>query len=125
MITILETMQLQGSGGVRAGMKTARALLSVGKAVEIEYKAQMCRKNNIQIPAHPRVGEHGFFTRFGYRDLYMRRLAARQFTENTEEWTSDWTQLLRVQVGSFLVDSLMDVATVLRTGVDKRTGEVM
>ena len=50
LITILELMHLQGSGGVAEGMKTARALLAVGKAVEIEYKAEMCKKNIISVP---------------------------------------------------------------------------
>lgn len=115
-------MRLQGSGGVADGMKTARALLAVGKAVEIEYKAEMCRKNNIQVPSHPRAGEYRFFTKFGYRDLHARRVAARKYMEDAEEWTSDWTQLRKVRVGSILVDCLMDTATVTRTAVDKRTG---
>ncbi|KAG2088464.1 hypothetical protein BD769DRAFT_1298093, partial [Suillus cothurnatus] len=40
-ITILEIMRLQGSGGVSDGMKTARALLTVGHAVENKYKTEM------------------------------------------------------------------------------------
>jgi DNA-directed RNA polymerase len=45
--------------------------------------------------------------------------------EDSEEWTSQWTQLLRVRVGSILVDCLMDTATIERTAVDKRTNEEM
>jgi DNA-directed RNA polymerase, mitochondrial len=125
LITILELMRLQGSGGVLDGMKTARALLSVGKAVELEYKAQMCKKNNIQIPNHARPGENSVYSRLGYRDLHARRVAARKYMEDAEEWTADWTQLLRVKIGSILVDSLMGVAKVTRSGTNKRTGEVM
>jgi DNA-directed RNA polymerase len=118
-------MRLQGSGGVLQGMKTTRALLSVGRAVEAEYKAQMYRQNNIPIPSHPRAGEQGYFTRLGYRDLHAYRVAARKYMENAEEWTSDWTQLLRIRVGSILVNCLMDVSTVKRTGTDKRTNETV
>jgi DNA-directed RNA polymerase len=125
LITILEIMRLPGSGGVLDGMKTARALISVGKAVEIEYKAEMCKKNNIQIPNHARLSENSFYSRLGYRDLHARRVAARKYMEDAEEWTADWTQLLRVRVGSILVDSLMSVATVIRTGKNKRTDETM
>ena len=125
MITILEVMRLNGTGGIRTGMKTARALLSVGKAVEQEYKVQMCRNNHIQIPHNPRTGEQGFFTRLGYRNLHARRVAARKYMEDAEEWTADWTQVLRVKVGSILVECLMDVSKVLRTGVDKRTGKAV
>jgi DNA-directed RNA polymerase len=123
LITILEIMHLQGTGGVADGMKTARGLVGVGKAIELEYKAQMCKKNNISLPSSARVGESGFFSRYSYRDLHARRVTARKYMEDAEEWTSDWTQSLRVRIGSFLVDRLMDVAKVIRTGTNKRTGE--
>lgn len=123
LIAILEVMHLQGSGGVADGMKTARGLVGVGKAIELEHKAQMCKKYNISMPSTARVGESGYFSRYSYRDLHARRVTARKCMEDAEEWTSDWTQTLRVRVGSFLVDRLMDVAKVIRTGVNKRTGE--
>lgn len=118
-------MQLQGSGGVSDGMKTARALIHIGRAVEIEHKAQVCKKNNITIPAatHPR--DNSVFTNLGYRTLLERRVAARKLMEDAEDWAADWSQTIRVRVGSFLVDALMDVATVMRTGTNKRTGETM
>lgn len=124
LITILELMHLPNSGGVSDGMKTARALISVGKAVEIEYKADMCKKNNIAVPSPVTQRQQSFFSNLGYRALHERRLAARKYMEDSEEWTSEWTQTVRVRVGSFLVDALMDVATVTRSGVDKRTGEL-
>lgn len=125
LITILEIMRLQGSGGVADGMKIARGLVSVGRAIELEYKAQMCKKNNISIPSTTRAGESGFFSRYSYHDLHARRVTARKYMEDAEEWTSDWTQVLRVHIGSFLVDRLMDVAKVIRTGTNKRTGELV
>ena len=126
LITILELMRLQGTGGVSEGMKTARALLTIGKAVELEHKAELCKRNNIHIPTSSnRAGEHNFFTKMGYRDLHARRVAARKYMEDSEEWASAWTQVLRVKVGSFLVDALMDVATVVRSAIVKKTGETM
>lgn len=126
LITILELMRLQGSGGVSEGMKTARALLTIGRAVESEHKAEMCRRNNITVPTSTsRVSESGYFTKSGYKDLYARRVAARKYMEDSEEWAAAWTQLLRVKVGSFLVDALMDVATVVRSTIAKKTGEVV
>ena len=123
LITILEIMQLQGSGGVNDGMKTARALIHVGRAVEIEHKAQVCKKNSIAIPssAHPR--DSSVFTNLGYRALQERRIVASKLMEDSEDWSADWSQTVRVRVGSFLVDALMDVATITRTGVNKKTGE--
>lgn len=128
LITIMELMHLHGTGGVNDGMKTARALLSVGRAVESEYKAEMCKKNNISLPVPTslpvRSGDQSVFTGNGYRDLYARRVTARKYMEDSEEWTSEWSQIVRVKVGSFLVDCLMDVATVQRTIIDS-TGEKM
>jgi DNA-directed RNA polymerase, mitochondrial len=123
LITILEIMRLNGSGGIADGMKLARGLVCVGRAVELEYKAQMCKKNNITIPSTTRAGESGFFSRYSYHDLHARRVTARKYMEDAEEWSSDWTQLLRLQIGSFLVDRMIDVAKVIRTGTNKRTGE--
>ena len=128
LITIMEVMHLHNSGGVQDGMKTARALLSVGRAVEAEYRAEMCKKNNISLPVPsstaPRAGAQNVFTADGYKDLYARRVTARKYMEDAEEWTSEWGQLIRVKVGSFLVDCIMDVATVTRTAKDKQ-GERM
>ena len=100
LITILELMHLHGSGGVTDGMKPARALIAVGKAVEGEYKAQMCRKNKIQVPSLTKATEHSFFSHFGYHDLHARQVAAAKYMEDAEEWTSDWSQKLRVKAGS-------------------------
>ncbi|KDQ52445.1 hypothetical protein JAAARDRAFT_138907 [Jaapia argillacea MUCL 33604] len=131
LITILELMRLHGTGGVSDGMKTARALLAVGRAVELEYKATLCRRAKISIPSTisalssgtGRPGEAGYFSGRAYEDLYKRRVAARRWVEDGEEWAGEWTQVGRVKVGSFLVDCLMDVAVVERKGIDKRTGQ--
>lgn len=125
LITILEIMRLQGSGGVFDGMKTTRALIGVGKAIEIEYKAQMCKRNNIQIPTAPRLGDVGYFSNFGYRNLQERRVAAARHMEDGEGWTTEWTQAVRSKIGGILVECLMDVAEVTRTAVDKKTQQVM
>ena len=125
LITIMEIMHLHGSGGVNDGMKTARALLSVGRAVEQEYKAEMCKKHNLSVPTSGRAPSNGFFSSHGYRDLHTQRMAAQKYVTENEDWSSDWTQVVRVKVGSFLVDCLMDVATVHRTKKDKLTGEVL
>lgn len=125
LITILELMRLQGSGGVSEGMKTARALLTIGKAVEMEHKAEISRRNNTVIPtSDPQTGSN-YFTKSGYEDLYTKRVAARKYVEDSEEWAATWTQTLRAKVGSFLVDALMDVGTVVRSTSIKGTGEVL
>ncbi|KAG6896061.1 hypothetical protein C0992_010594 [Termitomyces sp. T32_za158] len=119
LLTILEVMRLQGSGGVHDGMKTTRALLSIGKAVELEYKGQVCRANKIYVPAAPKLGNAGYFSSLGYSSLQQRRVAAAKVMSDGEAWTADWTQYVRSKVGGILVECLMDVAEVTRWGKDK------
>lgn len=125
-MTILELMRLHGTGGVTDGMKTARALITVGKAVEREYQAEMCKKNNILVPTMSQVPtQGGYFSRFGYQDLHARRVTAAKYMDDSEEWMSEWSQQLRLRVGSFLVDSLMQVAKVKQEAVNSKTGETV
>ncbi|KAH9925646.1 DNA/RNA polymerase [Epithele typhae] len=124
LITILEIMQLYNTGGVQDGMKTARALLHIGRAIEMEYKAEIAKKSAIPVvvaSASPVRGN--LFSTQGYQDLYTRRMQVRQYNEESEDWSSEWTAIVRIKLGSFLLDSLMDVATVQRTAKDSRTGE--
>ena len=125
LITILEIMRLQGSGGVHDGMKATRALVQVGRAIEVEYKAQMCRKSKIQIPVSPRRNDVKYFSNMGYRFLQERRLAAAKHVMDGETWTAEWTQDVRSKLGGILVECLMDVAQVTRTVFDEATGEHM
>ena len=112
-------MRLQGSGGVHDGMKTTRALVSIGKAVEIEYKSQMCKRNKIYIPTSPRLGDAGYFSNMGYRSLQQRRIVAARHMDDGESWTAEWTQATRSKIGGILVECLMDTAEVVRTATDK------
>ncbi len=125
LITIMEIMRLQGSGGVSQGMKTTRALVGIGRAIEAEYKAQMCKKNNIALPPLKHSAEPGYFSGLGYTNLLERRVVAARHIMDSEAWTSNWTQVTRSQVGGLVIDCLMDVAKVVRTAMDKKTGEVM
>ena len=124
LLTILEIMRLQGSGGMLYGMKMTRALIAVGKAVENEYKAEMCKLHDIPVPQFTRRSD-GFFTTLGYRHLHQRRTAAARINEDGEGWTAAWTQVVRAKVGAVLVECLMDVAQVERTSVDPQTRETM
>jgi DNA-directed RNA polymerase len=125
MLTIVELMRLQGTGGVSEGMKTARALISVGQAVETEYKAQMCKTNDIDIPTAALTIPRDYFSNMGYRHLKQRRVAAARLMQDNEGWIAPWTQALRSQIGAILVECLMDVAEVTRTAKDHLTGQLM
>lgn len=171
LITILEIMRLQGTGGINEGMKTARALLSVGKSVEMEYVAEVLKKrggvgvggafantmggngggglipfgaarafgrrqrllnrlndsnkDNGNANSESPMTEATFFSPATYKTLNTWRSNALAYEDSSIDWTASWTQALRARVGSFLVDLLMDVATVTRSGVDRRTGEAV
>lgn len=125
LITILELMRLQGTGGVNEGMKTARALLTVGKAVELEYKAEVLKKHNVPIPLGHTPNDVSYFTMKAFDELREKRRDMAIFVENTTPWTSDWTHAMRAKIGSFLVDCLVSVAEVERTAVNRKTGETV
>ncbi|KAF5375440.1 hypothetical protein D9615_007971 [Tricholomella constricta] len=124
LITILEIMRLQGSGGIYDGMKTTRALVALGRAVEIEYKSQICKAHKIYVPTAPRLGDAGYFSNMGYRSLMQRRVAAAKVMTDGEGWTAEWTQHVRSKIGGILVECLMDVAEVTRVGVNKEGKEI-
>ncbi|KAF8519384.1 DNA/RNA polymerase [Hysterangium stoloniferum] len=127
LIAILEIMNLQGAGGIEDGMKITRALVSVGRAVEDEYKAETSRRYGIPLRSYtpgivPRASS--YFSPTGYEVLHARRIAARQELETAESLRAPWSHQVRLKVGSFLVDCLMDVATVTRHARDRTTGEL-
>jgi hypothetical protein len=72
--------------------------------VKIEYKVQMCRKNQIRIPTSSRWTDAGYFSRLGYK----RRIAAAKHVMDGEAWTAEWTQSARSKIGGILVERLMD-----------------
>ncbi|KAJ7088569.1 DNA/RNA polymerase [Mycena crocata] len=120
ILTILEIMRLANSGGITEGMKTARALIEVGKAVENEYKAHIRKKHGIEIPPSE-LPPRDYYSSGGYRDLRNRRVAAVKLMEDDEAWSAPWTQAVRSQVGAILVECLMEEALVPRTAFNKVT----
>ncbi|KAF7313242.1 DNA-directed RNA polymerase [Mycena kentingensis (nom. inval.)] len=123
LLTIIEIMRMQGTGGVSNGMKTTRALLTVGKAVEMEHKAALCRANHIDVPNS--TPPKNYYSKAGYEQLHQRRVMAARFLEDNEGWSAPWTQSIRSQIGGVLVGCLIDVAKVIRSMPDKRTGEMV
>jgi DNA-directed RNA polymerase len=140
LITILEIMRMSGSGGIADGMKALRGMLSVGKAVETEYRAETIKNvagvdsphwlrtidPQTQKPSRALVGSV-------WRNL-GKQLKEGQDKESTDAvdrqlesdlrtvWTPAWSQMVQLGVGSYLVDALLSVAKVQRTGTDPMTG---
>ncbi|KAI3624932.1 RPO41 [Malassezia furfur] len=125
MIAVLELMRMQGVGGVADGVKTTRALLQVGKAIEAEHHAAV-------ISRHPEVFVQARAAQGLLKDRNLVNLAMRRDLKAWQERCDEdalethvpkWTQMVRVRVGSYLVQRLMDVATVHRSARD-RDGEL-
>ncbi|CDS00511.1 hypothetical protein [Sporisorium scitamineum] len=121
LITILELMRMSGNGSVSDGMKTTRALLAVGRAIEMEYHSEIVRKNpKIFSNAH---AAQTVLRKRGLIDLAARReIKAWQKQQEEEGVLSSiprWTQPIRARVGSYLVQHLMHVATVNRKATDR------
>ncbi|CAE6464323.1 unnamed protein product [Rhizoctonia solani] len=141
MITILELMRLHGTGGISEGMKTSRALVAVGRAIETECLAVWSKKRGVKLEdvasaprslktkkgKKPKVLLDVAKTKGSATDVGLNE--AEQPTEvpieaespivtNMDSSMPEWTQVVRVRVGSFLVDALMASAMVERNGLD-------
>ncbi|KAJ9095344.1 hypothetical protein QFC21_005710 [Naganishia friedmannii] len=142
LVTILEIMRLGNSGGVSDGMKTLRALLAVGKAVETEYRASTMQsiigedsgswlrsiggggdgasaqqgggERSIRA-AWDRIGKTVAADAAGEPELVgFNRLDEFTIESLRQVWTPDWTQAKHLAIGSFLVRALIDTAKVTR-----------
>ena len=121
LITILELMRMAGHGGVSDGMKTTRALLQVGRAVEHEYHADVVRKNP-QIFKNAQQAQQ-MLRKKGLIDFNARR-EIREWQKKMEDegvisQIPKWTQVVRARVGAHLVQKLLHVATVNRKATDR------
>lgn len=133
LVTILEIMRLGNSGGVSDGMKTLRALLSVGKAVETEYRASTLQsiigdnssswlRSIGDAAPGARAGDQertikAAWDRIGKMEGDSKTFAKLdEFTLDSlrKVWTPDWTQAKHLAIGSFLVRALIDTAKVTR-----------
>uniref|UniRef100_V5EUZ9 DNA-directed RNA polymerase n=2 Tax=Kalmanozyma brasiliensis (strain GHG001) TaxID=1365824 RepID=V5EUZ9_KALBG len=121
LITILELMRMSGNGGVSDGMKTTRALLAVGRALETEYHSDVVRRN-------PKIFSNAHTAQTVLRSRGLIDLAARREIKAWQKQQEDegiltsipkWTQAVRARVGSYLVQHLMHVATVNRKATDR------
>ncbi|GAA5915366.1 hypothetical protein JCM8208_007691 [Rhodotorula glutinis] len=136
LITIVELMRLCGSEGVSGGMKAARAILTIGRAIENEYHAEALKEgfSNKQLQyeidriSEGTVGPDGRIQSRSAEEslgiLWRRELSKRE-REGDTTWRPAWTQTIRAKVGSILVTALMDVAKVERTVKHPETGEVL
>ncbi|AMD20207.1 HDL537Wp [Eremothecium sinecaudum] len=118
VITILELLALNSTGGVAGGMRTARAVLSVGKAVEMEFRSEAVLNS-----------ENQMFKEYSKNSQELKRLvqsAKSTFRQaKVEEHKFLWPHPIRAKIGSLLISMLIHVAKVPVKGTDPVTNEVV
>lgn len=138
LITIVEMLRLGGSGGVSDGVKAARGILHIGKAIENEYHAELLKgagTNRAFEKEMERVAENGAsdglngdlaatWSQQKTLSVMWRRELAKREKEGDNSWRPAWSQGIRAKVGSLLITALMDVAKVSRSATDQSTGVV-
>lgn len=114
-LTILEILKLNSTGGVIDGMRTARALISVGKAIELEYKSQkLLTLESKSFAKKARTARE-------WQKIF-RFIKSRESKDNDNAKFNDWDSTLQAKVGSVLTSLLIHVAKVPVEGIDPSTG---
>lgn len=114
VITILELLKLNSTGGIVDGMRTARAVISVGKALELEYKSQNLMK------AEGRSLSKKLKTTSQWKKLLRQR---RDYNKQDPIANNEWDYPIYAKVGSVLTSLLIHVANVPVKGTDPTTGK--
>ncbi|KAI8096158.1 uncharacterized protein BX664DRAFT_382649 [Halteromyces radiatus] len=140
IITILELLRLHNSSGVADGMKTARAVIDVGKAVETEYNATHVKR--ISNKGHvANMAANGKSVNLAVKKAYMQQQeqlqqqAAISMIDGSSSslpealeaddglWNPVWPSSIRAKVGSVLTSLLIDSARIPVPSHNPETGE--
>ena len=114
VIAILEILKLNSTGGILEGMRTARAVISVGKAIEMEFRSEQLLKNESHIFRDINKKSSEFKS-------YVRNAKASLRALNIEKSKVVWPQAIRAKIGSIVVSMLIRVAKVNVDGIDPIT----
>ncbi|KAI9300871.1 hypothetical protein BJ944DRAFT_170100 [Cunninghamella echinulata] len=136
IITILELLRLHNSSGIADGMKTARAVIDIGKAIEMEYNATMVKKNG-ESPSQAFTS--GKSLQYAVKKMYEKKqqqklvestLSSSSVINNISNdadplttWNPVWPSSIRAKVGSVLTSLLIDAAKIPVPSYDPDTGE--
>ncbi|KAG0042219.1 DNA-directed RNA polymerase [Gryganskiella cystojenkinii] len=124
VITILELLRLSNSGGIVEGMKSARALISIGKAIESEYNAEQMRKKSNKALFDQRFSVHQLYGNGRLFNMAIRKAETKKIEAmHPTDWTPVWPESTRAKVGSVLTTLLMDCAKVQIPSFDPETGD--
>lgn len=136
IVTILELLRLHNSSGIGDGMKTARAIIDVGKAVEMEYNAVQIKKNSGRTSSFLTNGNdtHALFSSGKLFNLAVRKAQYKREQEQgakenegsavstSADWNPVWPSTIRAKVGSVLTSLLLEAARIPTPSRDPETG---
>lgn len=114
VITILELLKLNSTGGIIEGMRTARAVISVGKAIEMEFRSEQLLKSESQLFKDVNRKSNEF-------KKYVQRAKSTFRSIKIEESKILWPQAARAKIGSIMISMLLHVAKVDLQGIDPVT----
>lgn len=134
-ITMLELLNLNSTGGVSEGMRTARAVLAVGKTVEMEFRTSVRQKRE-------RNALKGFHSDDTNNDNHNNNNDNNINTNNNNDSTlasikmavnesdlnaklTSWPTTVRAKIGSLLISMLLQVAKIKVTGRDPVDGSIV
>lgn len=143
MITMLELLRLHNSSGIADGMKTARAVIDVGKAVEMEYNAVQMKRSGKSV-ARNNQELHSLFSsgklfNMAVRKVYEKQAASQASLSHMVEsaegdtgmhgdgltWVPVWPSATRAKVGGILTSIFIESAKIPQRSWDPETGEKM
>ncbi|PWN33314.1 DNA/RNA polymerase [Meira miltonrushii] len=118
IVTILELIRTQGMAV--NGIKTAMALVNIGKQIEAEtYAAQLQKSSDFS----KAKDIHALFKRNGITDQRtrdkLREMIQKEKQSSETVALPDWTSPIRIRAAAYLVEKLMEVAKVKRTASDR------
>ena len=116
VITILELLKLNSTGGIAEGMRTARAVISVGKSIEMEFRSEQLLKNESYMLKDINKKSKEF-------KKYIRNAKKSLRSLHLDEAKVIWPQSIRAKVGSVLISLLINVAKVPVEGTDPITNQ--
>ncbi|KAK9485358.1 hypothetical protein V1527DRAFT_467317 [Lipomyces starkeyi] len=123
VITILELLKMHssGGGGVTEGIRTTRAVLNLGRAIEMEYNSEQLLKSDVV-----QTGFRATKSMLHSVPEFKRSLAvAKRITEgkNLSSWRPEWPDDIKAEIGSTLISILMHVARITVSAVDPVTSQ--
>lgn len=113
-ITILELLKLNSTGGVIEGMRTARAVLSVGKSIELEFRSEKLLKNERRSFKDVSKKPHAL-------KKYVRSAKKKLRNLHIEQSKIEWPVPIKAKIGSIIISNLIHIAKVHVKGFDPKS----